>query len=75
MRGFKTAKSVYYVDTINRLIWGGKLGNTPKRYAPGAQFMIGSHGIAYFVDEYGRQLYTSDGRPAMIQTGIIRDYI
>lgn len=29
----------------------------------------------YFVDEYDRQLYISYGRPAMIQTGIIREYI
>lgn len=75
MRGFKTARSVYYIDTVNRLIWGGKIGNKPRRYAHGAQFIIGGHGIAYFVDEYDRQLYTSDGRPAMIQTGIIREYI
>lgn len=76
MRGFKTARSVYYIDTTtSRLIWGGKLGNTPRRYAPGAQFIIGNPGIAYFVDSYDRQLYTSDGRPAMIQTGIIREYI
>lgn len=56
MRGFKTARSVYYIDTTttSRLIWGGKLGNTPRRYAPGAQFIIGNPGIAYFVDSYDR---------------------
>lgn len=75
MRGFKTKRSVYYIDTVNRLIWGGKLGNTPRRYAPGAQFMIGCPGIAYFVNEYDEQLYTSDGRPAMISTGVIIEYI
>lgn len=74
MRGFRTERSYYYVDTNNRLIWGGKLGCTPRKYAPGARFLIGAPGIAYFVDKYDRPLYTCDGHPAMIQTGIIKEY-
>ena len=75
MRGFQTASSTYYLDIANNYIWGGKLGDTKHRYAKGARFMIGAPGIAYFVDDFGNQLYTADGRPSMIQTGIIKNYI
>ncbi len=75
MRGFQTASSTYYLDIVNNYIWGGKLGNNKHRYAKGARFIIGAPGIAYFVDDFGNQLYTADGQPAMIQTGIIKNYI
>jgi len=75
MLGFQTASSTYYLDLVNNYMWGGKLGDTKHRIAPGSQFIIGAPGLAYFVDDYGNQLYTSDGRPAMIKTGIIKNYI
>ena len=75
MIGFKTASSTYYLDIMNNYIWGGKLGNNKHRYAPGAQFIVGLPGVAYFVDDFGNQLYTNDGRPAGIVTGIIKRYI
>lgn len=74
MVGFRTKNSTYWIDASNRLIWGGKLGNKPRRYAIGAQFMIGEHGVAYFVDEYDRQLYNGN-KPCYIRTGVIQGYI
>lgn len=75
MRGFRTKNSTYYLDTVDCLIWGGKLGNIPRHYAPGATFIIGMPGLAYFVDEAGKPLFTQDGNVAMIRTGVILDYI
>lgn len=75
VQGFKTKNSIYYVDTVNLLMWGGKLGDTPRRIAPGARFIAGMPGIAYFVDNNGNQLYSMDGSPAMIITGKIISYI
>lgn len=75
MIGFQTASSTYYVDTVNRTICGGKLGNHKRRYAVGAQFIIGMPGVAYFVDEWDRPIIMKDGRQEMIKTGAIRNYI
>lgn len=74
MVGFRTKNSTYWIDASNRLIWGGKLGDRPVRYAPGTQFIIGNCCLAYLVDEYDRQLYNGN-RPCYIRTGVIQSYI
>ena len=62
MVGFKTKNSTYYVDTQNKLIWGGKLGNKPKQYVEYSMF-VGQPGYFRFNDN------------SCMQTGIIKQYI
>ena len=62
MRGFKTKNSIYYVDTVNCLIWGGKLGNSARRYTV-YKMIVGLPGYFEFVGG------------GSITTGIIQKYI
>lgn len=39
---FQTKSSVYYVDEINKTIWGGKLGRKKRAYISIEPIMVGT---------------------------------
>lgn len=75
MVGFKTKSSVYYVDTVNRTICGGKLGNQKKLYHPQSRMFVGSPAIIYWDDGYGNIMLDYNGNPLGMRTGVILSYL
>lgn len=68
---FETRNSRYIVDSITQTVSGGKL-RSPQRYARGAKVIVGEPAEFKFVDNFGNQLYTRDGRPAGMTTGVVQ---
>lgn len=49
MQGFRTRNSNYYVDSVNNVIWGGKLGNKKYRFTVG-RIEVGQPGYIRMTD-------------------------
>ena len=49
MQGFRTRNSNYYIDFVNNVIWGGKLGNKKHRFTAG-RVEIGQPGYIRMTD-------------------------
>lgn len=62
IRGFKTSNTVYYIDLLNHLVWGGKLGTNPMKYS-NARVIIGCPAMFYFMNG------------GFMQTSVVLDYL